>query len=139
MSLGVEMWNCKECNVSQSGRFELLKHITLQRRRWQRYPCPHTKCPCTFKTWNALHIHLSRVQFYPFVRNIFCVVACVKYCCTVIPFGLLPVHCQSLTNLENTILWQYIPFVLCFFLPLTPCSLDFVETYSNYSLQTLKC
>ena len=56
------MWRCKECDVSLSSRFELLKHIRLQHRHRQRYPCPHTKCPCSFKTWNALHIHLSRVH-----------------------------------------------------------------------------
>lgn len=56
------MWRCKECNISLSGRFWLLKHIRLQYCHRQHYPCPHTKCPCTFKTWNALHIHLSRVH-----------------------------------------------------------------------------
>lgn len=50
------------CSVSLSGRYELLKHFRLQHRHMQRYPCPHTNCPCTFKTWNALHIHLSRVH-----------------------------------------------------------------------------
>lgn len=56
------MWRCKDCNVSLSSRLELLKHIRLQHRHRQRYPCPHTTCPCTFKTWNAVHIHLSRVH-----------------------------------------------------------------------------
>lgn len=60
--LGEEMWRCKDCNVSLSSRLELLKHIRLQHRHRQRYPCPHTTCPCTFKTWNAVHIHLSRVH-----------------------------------------------------------------------------
>ncbi|XP_034096114.1 uncharacterized protein LOC117562389 isoform X1 [Gymnodraco acuticeps] len=56
------MWRCKECSESLSGRYELLKHFRLQHRHRQRYPCPHTNCPCTFKTWNALHIHLNRAH-----------------------------------------------------------------------------
>lgn len=56
------MWRCKDCTVSLSSRLALLKHIRLQHCHRQRYPCPHTTCPCTFKTWNAVHIHLSRVH-----------------------------------------------------------------------------
>lgn len=48
-----------------SGRPELLKHFRIQHYLRQRYPCPHTSCPCTFKTWNALRIHLSRVHPKP--------------------------------------------------------------------------
>ncbi|KAL2095439.1 hypothetical protein ACEWY4_010158 [Coilia grayii] len=54
------MWKCKECNISVATRFELLKHIRLEHNHRQRYACIHTDCPCSFKTWNALHIHLSR-------------------------------------------------------------------------------
>lgn len=56
------MWKCKACSLSLSGRYDLLKHFRLQHRHMQRYPCPHINCPCTFKTWNALYIHLSRVH-----------------------------------------------------------------------------
>lgn len=56
------MWKCKSCSLSLSGRYDPLKHFRLQHRHLQRYPCPHINCPCTFKTWNALHIHLSRVH-----------------------------------------------------------------------------
>lgn len=56
------MWRCKECSESLSGRYELLKHFRLQQRHRQRYPCPHTNGTCTFKTWNALHIHLNRAH-----------------------------------------------------------------------------
>lgn len=54
------MWRCKECNISIATRFELLKHIRLEHNHRQRYTCIHTDCPCSFTTWNALHIHLSR-------------------------------------------------------------------------------
>lgn len=56
------MWLCKECSVSVSNRHELLKHFRLQHRHSQHYPCLYLSCPCTFKTWNALYIHLSRVH-----------------------------------------------------------------------------
>jgi len=61
----LKMWRCKECNLSVSGRPELLKHFRIQHYLRQRYPCPHTNCPCNFKTWNALRIHLSRVHPIP--------------------------------------------------------------------------
>lgn len=50
------------CHLLLSGRYELLEHFRLQHRLRRRYPCPHTYCPCNFKTWNALSIHLSRVH-----------------------------------------------------------------------------
>lgn len=58
-----EMWKCKICGLAVSARSKLLKHHRLQHRHYgcsQRYPCTYSDCPCTFKTWNALHIHLSR-------------------------------------------------------------------------------
>ena len=59
------MWKCKECDIFVTGRHELLKHFRLQHRNYgrsQRYPCAYLSCPCIFKTWNALHINLSRVH-----------------------------------------------------------------------------
>lgn len=56
------MWQCKVCSLSLASRYEILKHFRLQHQRVQRYPCLHLNCPCTFKTWNALHIHLSRIH-----------------------------------------------------------------------------
>ena len=59
------MWECKECDIFVIGRHELLKHFRLQHRNYgrsQRYPCAYLSCPCIFKTWNALHINLSRVH-----------------------------------------------------------------------------
>ncbi|XP_070410106.1 uncharacterized protein [Nothobranchius furzeri] len=56
------MWRCKECSVYCPNRYELLKHLRLQHRHRQSYSCPHLNCPCSFKTLNALQIHLSRVH-----------------------------------------------------------------------------
>lgn len=62
---GWVLWRCKECNVSPPAKFELLKHFRLQHCHRQHYPCPHTNCQCTFKTWNALHIQVHTKQNSP--------------------------------------------------------------------------
>lgn len=57
------MWKCKICGITVSARSKLLKHHRLQHRHYgrsQRYSCTYSDCPCSFKTWNALLIHLSR-------------------------------------------------------------------------------
>ncbi|XP_051813199.1 uncharacterized protein LOC127536542 isoform X3 [Acanthochromis polyacanthus] len=62
-SVVVCMWQCKLCLVAVAGRLALLNHYKLKHPhlgRTSRYPCTFLECPCTFKTWNALHIHHSR-------------------------------------------------------------------------------
>ncbi|XP_028298400.1 uncharacterized protein LOC114460675 [Gouania willdenowi] len=57
------MWQCKLCSVAVAGRLALLNHYKLKHPhlgRTSHYPCTFLECPCTFKTWNALHIHHSR-------------------------------------------------------------------------------
>lgn len=59
------MWKCKQCSVVESSRSRLLKHYRLTHRHYtcsRCYPCPYLTCPSTFKTWNSLCIHLSRVH-----------------------------------------------------------------------------
>lgn len=59
------MWKCKKCTVVESSRSQLLKHYRLKHRHYscsRRYPYPYLTCPSTFKTWNSLCIHLSRVH-----------------------------------------------------------------------------
>ncbi len=59
------MWKCRECAVVESSRSQLLKHYRLKHRHYscsRRYPCPYLTCPVTFKTWNSLCAHLSRVH-----------------------------------------------------------------------------
>ena len=56
------MWRCKECSLSFSTRYDLLKHLILHHRHRQLHSCPYQNCPCNFKTQNALRIHLSRVH-----------------------------------------------------------------------------
>uniref|UniRef100_A0A669BXH9 C2H2-type domain-containing protein n=1 Tax=Oreochromis niloticus TaxID=8128 RepID=A0A669BXH9_ORENI len=53
------MWQCKLCKKVVSSRALLLKHYRLVHSR-QQYPCAYSDCVCVFKTWNALHSHLSR-------------------------------------------------------------------------------
>lgn len=56
-------WQCKICSSTQQNKGDLLKHYRLVHDTFQRnhsVPCPHSDCLCSFKTWNALHTHLSR-------------------------------------------------------------------------------
>ncbi len=57
------MWNCKACSVVVPSRLKLLQHYRLKNRHFghsSRFPCVYSNCPCTFRTWNALRIHLNR-------------------------------------------------------------------------------
>ncbi|XP_013863274.1 uncharacterized protein LOC106517106 [Austrofundulus limnaeus] len=57
------MWKCKECDAQVTTRSLLLNHYRLNHGHFGRrhpYPCTYLKCPCTFKTWNALRSHLCR-------------------------------------------------------------------------------
>ena len=59
------MWQCKGCSVAVQSRSELLHHYKLKHPHFGctlSYTCTYSKCPCTFKTWNALIIHQSRVH-----------------------------------------------------------------------------
>lgn len=59
------MWQCKGCSVAVSSRLALLNHYKVKHPhfgRTSRYPCTYLECPCTFKTWNALVVHHSRVH-----------------------------------------------------------------------------
>ncbi|KAL7877515.1 hypothetical protein SRHO_G00041580 [Serrasalmus rhombeus] len=59
------MWQCKGCSVYVESRSKLLNHYKLRHPhfgRTTRFPCTYSKCPCTFKTWNALIVHQSRVH-----------------------------------------------------------------------------
>lgn len=58
----IRMWSCKDCGTTVSTRVHLLKHYRLSHGNFGRkhpYPCTYSDCPCVFKTWNALHSHLS--------------------------------------------------------------------------------
>ena len=55
-------WTCKQCNFSTEKRGQLLKHYRLKHggfTRQQPIPCLHNDCLCTFKSFNALKVHLS--------------------------------------------------------------------------------
>ncbi|XP_030613299.1 uncharacterized protein LOC115800188 [Archocentrus centrarchus] len=59
------MWQCKGCRVEVSSRSELLRHYKVKHPhfgRTARFPCTYFSCPCTFKTWNALICHQSRLH-----------------------------------------------------------------------------
>lgn len=55
-------WTCKHCIFSADKRGQLLKHYHLKHgsfTRQQPIPCLHRDCLCTFKSFNALKVHLS--------------------------------------------------------------------------------
>lgn len=59
------MWTCKGCQESLGSRPDLLNHYKLKHPHFGRtlkFPCTYEHCPCTFKTWNALIVHQSKVH-----------------------------------------------------------------------------
>ncbi len=58
-------WTCKFCNFTCDKRGQLLKHYRLKHGGYTRtspLPCVHKECPCTFKSFNALKVHISRAH-----------------------------------------------------------------------------
>lgn len=58
-------WACKFCNFTTDKRGNLHKHYRLKHgglTRTSPLPCLHKDCVCTFKSFNALKVHLSKVH-----------------------------------------------------------------------------
>lgn len=58
-------WKCKYCIFACDKRGYLLKHYRIKHgsyARSQPFPCMYQECLCTFKSFNSLKIHLSRVH-----------------------------------------------------------------------------
>ena len=56
-------WTCRFCRFDCPKRGQLLKHYRLKHGGFTRtspIPCLHLQCICTFKSLNALKVHLSR-------------------------------------------------------------------------------
>lgn len=56
-------WRCKFCTFVSLKRGQLLKHYRLKHGGFTRsspIPCLYQQCICTFKSFNALKVHLSR-------------------------------------------------------------------------------
>lgn len=64
VSTGIGMqWTCKFCTFVTPKRGQLLKHYRLKHGGFTRtspIPCLYQQCVCTFKSFNALKVHLSR-------------------------------------------------------------------------------
>ncbi len=59
------VWKCKYCPFSCEKRAQLFKHYRLKHGGYTRtepFPCLHQECLCTFKSLNALKVHLSRIH-----------------------------------------------------------------------------
>jgi len=62
------IWKCKYCAFSCEKRAQLFKHYRLKHGSYARtepFPCLHQECLCTFKSLNALKVHLSRIHTKP--------------------------------------------------------------------------
>lgn len=58
-------WKCKLCVNSSATRTKLLEHYRLKHSHYSKVtplPCLFDTCICTFASFNALKIHLSRVH-----------------------------------------------------------------------------
>lgn len=58
-------WKCKFCSFSSDKRAQLFKHYRLSHGTYSRIapiPCLHSECLSTFKSFNALKVHLSRTH-----------------------------------------------------------------------------
>lgn len=56
------LWRCKYCPFNCEKRAQLFKHYRLKHGSYARtvpFPCLHQECLCTFKSLNALKVHLS--------------------------------------------------------------------------------
>lgn len=61
-------WKCKYCSFNCEKRSQLFKHYRLKHGSYARnepFPCLHQECLCTFKSFNALKVHLSRFHSKP--------------------------------------------------------------------------
>lgn len=59
----VMQWTCRVCSFVSPKRGQLLKHYRLKHGSFTRtspIPCLHQNCICTFKSFNALKVHLSK-------------------------------------------------------------------------------
>ena len=64
-TLYIMRWSCKHCNFTTSKRLQLIKHYRLNHLhsgQGRSIPCLYSDCPCSFKSWSALHTHLSRYR-----------------------------------------------------------------------------
>lgn len=77
------LWKCKYCPVNCEKRGQLFKHYRLKHGSYGRtepFPCLYQECLCTFKSLNALKVHLSRLHTKTLDQQLN-VDAPVKFCC----------------------------------------------------------
>src|SRR4029434_5306161 len=91
------MWRCKGCPSVLPSRSQVLKHYRVKHRYYgnnNHFPCAYETCPCTFRTWNALLIHLNRFHVTETTtQSGSCVFSCHLCLCkdlvSTVPLGLL--------------------------------------------------
>lgn len=79
------MWSCKGCKETVSSRSKLLHHYKLKHPHFGRtsnFPCTYLHCPCTFKTWNVLIVHHSKIHFSDFTHKQEAIFSCHLCACS---------------------------------------------------------
>lgn len=97
------IWKCKYCSVSYDKRALLFKHYRLKHGSYTRtepFPCLHDDCLCTFKSMNALKVHLTRHHSKSLVKQP-SVCAPDKFCCLSCGFAETCSETEYMKHLYN--------------------------------------
>uniref|UniRef100_A0A8C7WUQ7 C2H2-type domain-containing protein n=1 Tax=Oryzias sinensis TaxID=183150 RepID=A0A8C7WUQ7_9TELE len=95
------LWKCKYCPLNCEKRAQLFKHYRLKHGSYARtepFPCLYQECPCTFKSLNALKVHLSRLHTKTVDQQ---PDAPVKFCCLSCGFAESCSQTDYLTHLHT--------------------------------------
>ncbi len=102
-SQGKMLWRCKYCPFNCENRAQLFKHYRLKHGSYARtepFPCLHHECLCTFKSLNALKVHLSRLHTKTPEQQPSADVP-VKFCCLLCGFAQSCSETDYLTHLRT--------------------------------------
>ena len=67
----MDIWKCKYCPFNCAKRTKLFNHYRLKHGSFSRtepLPCLYEDCLCTFRSFNALKVHLSRLHNKPDIQ-----------------------------------------------------------------------
>ena len=97
------LWKCKYCPFICEKRAQLFKHYRLKHGSYARtepFPCLHQECLCTFKSLNALKVHLSRLHTKTSEQQPTVDVP-VKFCCLSCGFAESCTETDYFSHLHN--------------------------------------
>lgn len=97
------LWKCMYCPFLCDKRAQLFKHYRLKHGSYARtepFPCLHQECLCTFKSLNALKVHLSRLHTKPLEQQPTTDLP-VKFCCLSCRFSESCTETDYFSHLHN--------------------------------------